>query len=104
MTTTITLAEPLMQGTEEIKELKLRVPKAKDIRTFSEHSDVGVMLDLAARLANQTPRLIGELCMEDTGKVLEVVQDFLEPIQGIGNDSLGASPTDSGGAPETSGA
>lgn len=84
---TIQLTEPIKHGKEEtLTELTFMKPRAKHIRNFSENANVGIILDLAAKLCGVTPRTFGELCMEDTGKVMGVMEDFLSPIQGIGLD------------------
>lgn len=81
------LGEPIRQGSEEITELKIRKPKAKDFRTLPMEPSMGDILNLAGRLCGQPPSVIDELGMEDTLKLMDIVGNFIEPGQPTGKTS-----------------
>lgn len=83
----LTLMEPIQQGSETIKELEFRKPKAKDLRKLPVNAGTGDILDLAGRLCGQPPSVIDELSIDDTVKVLEVVSDFLPGSQKTGKQA-----------------
>jgi len=62
----------------EVESLKLRRPKAKDIRKLpAEGLSLGDMLDLVGRLTGEPKSLIDEIEMKDVTLLSEVVQTFL---------------------------
>jgi len=73
----ITLKFPVKHGSEEIKELKLRRPKGKDMRKVPSDVSIGDMMDLAARLSGHPPSVMDELEMPDFNAVCEVIGNFL---------------------------
>lgn len=73
----IELTEPVKHGKNEITELELREPRAKDMRKVSLSPTMGEMLDIAATISNNPPSVIDQLCIKDTMKVVEVIGDFL---------------------------
>lgn len=83
---TLKLQEPVKQGSEEIFELTIRPPKAKDLRKLPERPATGDLLDLAARITGQPPSVIDELGMADTMALLDIVGDFMEPGQKTGSN------------------
>lgn len=78
------LKSPVQYGQELIAELKIRKPKAKDIRKLPQSPNTGDILDLAGRLCGQPPSMIDELDLEDTSALLEIVGNFMEPGQTTG--------------------
>lgn len=80
----ITLKTPIQNGTEEIKELVVRKPKARDLRRLPGNPKTGDILDLAGGLVGHPPSVIDELDIEDTMALLEAVTDFLPGIQRTG--------------------
>lgn len=82
---TIKLQKPVHHGSETISELVVQRPKAKHLRMLPAQPKTGDVLDLAAKLCGQPPSVIDELEMEDTSALLEVVGNFMEPGQKIGN-------------------
>ena len=83
----IKLREPIAVGSESIGSLTVRKPKAKDIRGLPTQPTTGDILDLAGRLCGQPPSAIGELGIEDTMELLEVVGNFMEPGQKTGSSA-----------------
>lgn len=78
------LKEPIQQGSEQIAELTIREPKAKDLRKLPATPNTGDILDLAGRLCGQPPSVIDELSMADTAEVLDIVGNFMELGQKTG--------------------
>lgn len=73
----ITLTEPVKYGDETITELVLRKPRGRDFRELKNmDSPFGAMLDMAAGLADVSPKVMDDLCAEDTLAVVEVVSGF----------------------------
>lgn len=73
----IMLTEPVKYGDETITKLVLRKPRGRDFRELkSMDSPFGSMLDMAASLAEVSPKVMDELCAEDTLKVVEAVGGF----------------------------
>jgi len=70
---TLKLTEPVTFAGETITELKLRRPKAKDLRSLPAEPKPGDLLDIAARLSGHTHHVIDELCVEDAVRLLEIV-------------------------------
>lgn len=79
MDVVIKLREPITFGSETISELRVRPPKAKDIRTLPAKPTTGDILNLAGRLCGLTPPQIDEMGMADTSELLEVVGNFMQP-------------------------
>jgi hypothetical protein len=78
------LKYPFSVGSEEITELKVRAPKAKDIRKLPANPDTGDILNLAGKLCGLPPSVIDELSMPDTSELLGVVGNFMQPGQETG--------------------
>jgi hypothetical protein len=74
---TVKLKTPVTWGSEVIFELTVQKPKAKHVRNLPAEPKTGDLLDLAASLCGQTPRLIDELSIEDMTALMEVVGSFL---------------------------
>lgn len=81
------LKEAIKFGSEDISELTIRAPKAKDIRGLPAQPNTGDILNLAAKLCGQTPSVIDELGMEDTVELLEIVGNFMAPGRVTGSQS-----------------
>lgn len=79
------LSEPIQWGSELISELEVKRPKAKHVRGLPQDPKAGDLLDLAAALCGQTPRVIDELCIEDMNRLLEVVGSFLSSSRETGS-------------------
>lgn len=79
------LKDPIQFGSETIGELRIRVPKAKDIRGLPKDPDTGDILNLAGRLCGQPPTVIDELSIHDVGELMEIVGNFMEPGQATGS-------------------
>lgn len=73
----VVLKFPVLQGSEEIKELELRRPKGKDLRKLPAEPATGDVLNLGASLAGVTPSVIDEMDAQDVMALVEVVQSFL---------------------------
>ena len=79
------LSEPVTHGSEEILELDVREPRAKDLRKFpAQAKTLGEMLDFAAHLCGQPPSVIDQLTLEDAMGLFEVIMDFLPDSLKIG--------------------
>lgn len=74
---TLKLKSPVQWGSEVIFELTVQKPKAKHVRHLPAEPKTGDLLDLAANLCGQTPRMIDELSIEDMTSLMEVVGGFL---------------------------
>lgn len=74
---TVKLLSPVTWGSEVIFELVVQKPKAKHVRNLPAEPKTGDLLDLAASLCGQTPRMIDELSIEDMTALMEVVGSFL---------------------------
>lgn len=73
----IPLTEPVKYGEETISKLVLRKPRGRDFREMKNmDSPFGSMLDMAASLAGVSPKVMDELCAEDTLAVVEAVGGF----------------------------
>lgn len=73
----IKLKLPIEHGSETIRELVLRRPKAKDFRRLSMEPGMGEMLDLAGELSGQPPSVIDELDVADMLAVAEELGKFM---------------------------
>ena len=81
---TVKLDVPVQHGSERITELRLRKPRAGDLRgvkiTVGEAGmtlDLGAMLDLGANLAEVPPSVIAQLDLGDAMKVVSAVVPLL---------------------------
>lgn len=81
----VTLSTPVTWGSEVIFELTVQKPKAKHVRNLPAEPKTGDLLDLAAALCGQTPRMIDELSIEDMTTLMEVVGSFLSGGRKIGS-------------------
>ena len=86
---TLRLAEPVDVASTVTSELRLRRPKAKDLRTIqasdqegSSGLDFGAALDLGAKLAGVSPAVVDELSIEDATRLGEVIGGFFESSPG----------------------
>jgi hypothetical protein len=84
VTTTITLKEPIEFGSETVRELTLRKPKAKDLRRFPMAPTMGDILDLVCVLTGRQKVIIDELGVEDLAAIAEVVGGFIPGGPGTG--------------------
>lgn len=84
---TYTLKEPVEFGKEKIEKLEFRAPKAKDFRKLPLQPNMGDMLDLAGRLANQPPSVMDEISAEDMMRVLDIVGKFMPDGPATGENS-----------------
>lgn len=73
----IKLKLPIEYGSETIRELVLRRPKAKDFRSLPMDPAIGDMLDLAGDLAGQPTSVIDELDVEDMMAVVDELGKFM---------------------------
>ncbi|WP_251976715.1 phage tail assembly protein [Salinicola avicenniae] len=73
----IKLQEPIQHGSEEIRELVIRRPKARDFRRLPMEPAMGDMLNLAGDLAGQPPSVIDELDVADMLAVVQEVGKFM---------------------------
>lgn len=81
---TIKLKSPIQFGSETITQLRLRPPKAKDMRGLPLQMNMDSMLTLAGRCAEQPPSVIDELSFEDLQAVMEAITSFLPSSPQIG--------------------
>lgn len=74
----VELQTPVKFGSETISELNFRRPKAKDLRklVLTEEMELGVILDIARKLAGVEQQVIDDLDVKDVMKVAEVVGGF----------------------------
>lgn len=76
---TVKFREPIPFGEETFSEIKLRKPKAKDLKGMKLRDlQVGDILNIASRLCGESPAVLDEMGMADAQAVLGVVSDFLE--------------------------
>lgn len=85
----VKLDDPIERKKTPVTAIHIREPRARDIRHLGPNSDTlgAAMLDVAAKCATvnggdevATVGIIGALGMEDTGKVLEIIGHFYEPV------------------------
>lgn len=74
---TLTLKEPIEQGSEKITEFVIRKPKGKDFRSMPMEPKVGDMLNLLGKLVGHPPSVIDELGAEDMVAAMEIVGGFI---------------------------
>jgi len=79
------LKKPIKHGSEDIGELTVREPKAKDIRTMKIPPSTDDMLTLGGKLVALPPSVIDELSIPDTMALLEVVGNFMDDGQETGS-------------------
>lgn len=84
MKTTIKLDDPISYGSETISSLELRKPKAKDMRGLPLQMGMDDMLKLAGRVSGQPDSVIDELSINDLGRVMEVVGNFMQAGRATG--------------------
>lgn len=78
------LQEPVAQGSQMITELRIRKPKAGDMRALPGKPEMTHLLDLGGRLCGQPPSVINELSVPDMMELLEIVGNFITPGQKTG--------------------
>lgn len=84
----IKLAHPVTMGDEEITTLKLRHPKARDLRACSApDKPFAMMLDLAVALSDLPRSVIDNLELVDAMAVVEKVSGFLPQLPPTGTTS-----------------
>lgn len=72
------LKHPIQFGSEEIKIINYRRPRAKDMRGINMNNlDFGSVLDIFAKMSDQPPPAIDEMDAEDAIKAVEVFSSFL---------------------------
>jgi hypothetical protein len=79
---TIQLDHPVTVDGVEVKELRVRRPKVRDLLAAEKAYGAGgaaFETGLLANLCEVTPAAIGELDMADYAKLQEVYQGFLSP-------------------------
>ncbi len=83
--TSILLSTPVIHGQEEIKELILRKPVAKDLRKFeiSDLSKFAKIQELTAILCGLPISVLDNMDMSDLVKCAKVLSDFLSVSQEI---------------------
>lgn len=86
-TKTLKLRQPITWGSDVISELEVKTPKAKHVRNLPAEPKAGDLLDLAASLCGQTPRMIDELSIADMNALLEVVGSFLSDGRETGSSA-----------------
>lgn len=75
---TYTLKHPVVFGSEQITSLRVRKPKARDLRDLPAGDlTMGHMMDLAAVLCDQPCAVINDLEIDDAMAVLEIVGGFM---------------------------
>lgn len=74
---TVKLKEPIHVGSEVISELHFRKPKARDLKVMKGKGGMSDLLDLAAALSDQPPSVIGEMGIDDTMEVVQVIGVFM---------------------------
>jgi hypothetical protein len=84
----IKLKDPVSHGSETIKELEIRKPKAKDLKEMPlMNQNIGHFLTMASNLSGQPPSVIEELSIPDMQEVVAVVQNFIEGSPQTGKGS-----------------
>jgi len=83
---TLALTSPIIQGSEEIKELSFRDATAKDLRGMPMEPKQGDFLDLGGILCAQSPSVMNKLSVKDYMKVLEIVAGFISGGQETGEN------------------
>lgn len=81
----IPLKEPLKEGSKTITELRLRRPKAGDLRALDTATgEVGRVLALAASLSGEFEKVLDRLGIEDFMTLNQVLDGFLPSGLGTG--------------------
>lgn len=70
------LKEPIVSGSETIKQFELQTPKAKHIRTMPQNPGMDAVLKIIGKLAVQENHVIDELSMEDVNILAEYFGAF----------------------------
>lgn len=84
----IKLSAPILVDGRSVTVLRLRRPKARDLRVIKNMLDqMSGMLDLAAACADVPPSSIDQLELPDTNAVLEVIAGFMQPSPETGKTS-----------------
>lgn len=84
----ITLKEPIEWGSESIKELNFKTPKAKHVKEMNlTNPGVKDILLLASKLSGVSLSALDELGMEDLMAVTEIVGNLLTGGQKIGENA-----------------
>lgn len=86
---TLRLGEPVDVASTVTSELRLRRPKAKDLRMIqaseqegSSGLNFGAALDLGAKLAGVSPAVVDELDIPDAMRLAEVIGGFFASSPG----------------------
>lgn len=87
--TVVKLTLPIEHGSEMIRELVMRRPKAKDLRSLPMEPSMGDMLDLAGDLTGHPPSVIDELDIDDVMAITKVLENFMPSGQGTGDKGSG---------------
>lgn len=76
--TTLTLSEPITHGEDEVRELRIRKPTARDLEvTDSVQGDVKKANTLLAHLSGQSLAAVRKLSARDTVAAQEVVASYM---------------------------
>ena len=76
--TKITLTYPVMDGSTEVKEIKLRRPKVRDLMVMDEvDGSLEKSVRMIAQLSDLPVSVIEDLDAADFSKAAEVVEAFL---------------------------
>ncbi|MEQ5770004.1 phage tail assembly protein [Halomonas sp. H33-56] len=84
--TVVKLDQPIEHGSDTIRELVIRRPKAKDFRELPADPGMGDILSFAGDLASQPPSVIDELDVADMLKVVDAVGKFIPGGQATGGN------------------
>ncbi len=78
----LSLQQPIQAHGEEVRELTLRAPLARDLRgiiRIGAPPDIGDLLNLVARLADVPPSSIDQMSAADAFAAMELIAPFLLP-------------------------
>lgn len=85
----IKLSVPIQFGSEEIKVLEVKRPKARHFRDMKENPTFGDILDLLADLSDQPSSVLDELDPADFDKIEEVFGRFFPNSRKTGSKRPG---------------
>lgn len=82
------LKHPITFGSEVIKVINYRRPKAKDIKRIRpDKLETGDLIDLFSAICDATPGAVDEMDAEDTMEAIGIVSGFLAGGQQIGSSN-----------------
>lgn len=85
----IKLSVPIQFGSEEIKVLEVKRPKARHFRDMKEKPTFGDVLDLLADLSDQPNAVLDELDPADFDQIEKVFASFFPNSRKTGSKSPG---------------